>query len=215
VVSTSLAAQPDFSVLSKVRAEVTVSASGDSPAGEAVARTVTDGPGSAARRWLRWLLPAAPKPPTSPILIRHAEVRGQNVQNRVSDWITRFAGSMAFVYVHIVWFAGWIGLSVEHYPFALLTMIVSLEAIFLSTFVLISQNRSDAKRQVIANEEWALVQEEQRQNSHLLSLSTQADEQNRSLLDLSNQILALTKEVRGFAAAAREDARDGGQSSPR
>jgi len=48
---------------------------------------------------------------------------------------------MTFVYVHIIWFAVWIGLRVEHYPFGLLTMIVSLEAIFLSTFVLISQNR--------------------------------------------------------------------------
>ena len=53
------------------------------------------------------------------------------MQNRVADQITRFAGSMRFVYIHI-WFAAWIGFRVEPYPF---TMIVSLEAIFLSTFV--------------------------------------------------------------------------------
>jgi hypothetical protein len=52
---------------------------------------------------------------------------------------------MRFVYLHTIWFASWIGLRVEHYPFGLLTMIVSLEAIFLSTFVMISQNRADEK----------------------------------------------------------------------
>src|SRR5512133_4179368 len=58
------------------------------------------------------------------------------------------AGSMMFVYLHILWFGSWIGFGVESYPYGLLTMIVSLEAIFLSTFVMISQNRADAKRQV-------------------------------------------------------------------
>ena len=60
-------------------------------------------------------------------------------------------------------------------------MIVSLEAIFLSTFVMISQNRADAKRQVVANLEWKTVREE--------------DKQNRELIDLSNQILELTKAI--------------------
>ncbi len=118
---------------------------------------------------------------------------------------------MAFVYLHVIWFSCWIGFAVEGYPFALLTMIVSLEAIFLSTFVLISQNRSDAKRQVIADEEWTMVQEEQHQNSELLSLSKHQDHQKSSLIDLSNQILALTKEVRGLADTAREDTRHRGQ----
>ena len=63
------------------------------------------------------------------------------MQNRVADRITAFAGSMTFVYIHIAWFGCWIGFAVEDYPFGLLTMIVSLEAIFLSTFVMISQNR--------------------------------------------------------------------------
>ena len=58
----------------------------------------------------------------------------------------RVRRSMPFVYLHIVWFAAWIGFRVESYPFGLLTMIVSLEAIFLSTFVMISQNRADLKR---------------------------------------------------------------------
>ena len=48
---------------------------------------------------------------------------------------------MWFAYLHIAWFTFWIVLGVEAYPYGLLTMIVSLEAIFLSTFVMISQNR--------------------------------------------------------------------------
>ena len=87
----------------------------------------------------------------NPALLEHAQKRAESVQNRIADQITAFAGSMWFVYIHIVWFSCWIGLGVEKYPYGLLTMIVSLEAIFLSTFVMISQNRADAKRQVIAD----------------------------------------------------------------
>ena len=67
---------------------------------------------------------------------------------------------MPFVYIHIAWFSCWIAFGVEHYPYGLLTMIVSLEAIFLSTFVMISQNRADAKRQAIADQQWQTVKEE-------------------------------------------------------
>jgi uncharacterized membrane protein len=129
----------------------------------------------------RLVLPPKLQQPINPALVKQAEKRAQDAQSRVADAITRFAGSMAFVYLHVIWFASWIGFGVEDYPYGLLTMIVSLEAIFLSTFVMISQNRADAKQQVIADQEWKTVQEE--------------DQQNRELLDLSNQILALTKEV--------------------
>jgi len=117
----------------------------------------------------------------NPVVLEHAMERAQSVQNRIADMITAFAGSMLFVYIHIDWFGLWIGLGVEHYPFGLLTMIVSLEAIFLSTFVMISQNRADAKRQVIADQQWQTVKEE--------------DTQNEELLKLSNQILELTKAI--------------------
>jgi uncharacterized membrane protein len=117
----------------------------------------------------------------NPALVRQAEARASSVQNRISDRITDFAGSMWFVYVHIIWFGCWIGFGVEKYPYGLLTMIVSLEAIFLSTFVLISQNRADAKRHVIADAEWRTVREE--------------DRQNEELLRLSNEILELTKAI--------------------
>jgi uncharacterized membrane protein len=125
----------------------------------------------------------------NPALLEHAEKRAESVQNRIADKITAFSGSMLFVYVHIIWFSCWIGFGVEHYPYGLLTMIVSLEAIFLSTFVLISQNRADAKHQVVANQEWQTVKEE--------------DRQNEELIHISNQILDLTKEIHSFAEAAR------------
>ena len=92
---------------------------------------------------------------------------------------------MTFVWMHVIWFTLWIALGVESYPFGLLTMIVSLEAIFLSTFVMISQNRADDKRQVLANQQWQTVQEE--------------DGQNKQLLALSQQILELTKAVHTYA----------------
>src|SRR4029450_6504852 len=115
---------------------------------------------------------ARPLPmPINPALLKHADQRRQHLENRIADTITRFAGSMLFVYLHIFWFAAWILLGVEHYPYGLLTMIVSLEAIFLSTFVLISQNRADAKRQLLADHQWRTVQEGERQNGELLKLA--------------------------------------------
>ena len=161
-------------------------------------------PPSRVGRFTRgWILPVKPPRPINPALLKHAEERAQDGQNRLADRITEFAGSMAFVYLHVIWFSCWIGFGVEKYPFGLLTMIVSLEAIFLSTFVMISQNRADAKRQVLADQQWKTVQEEDRQNKELLGLSNQQDHQNKELLDLSSQILRLTKEVRSLAEKAR------------
>jgi uncharacterized membrane protein len=83
------------------------------------------------------------------IHLRTKAAHGRNLQDRIADAITSFSGRMIFAYVHIVWFGvwillntGWFGLpAFDPYPYGLLTMVVSLEAIFLSTFVLISQNR--------------------------------------------------------------------------
>jgi len=80
---------------------------------------------------------------------RERLTRRRSLQERLADAITDFSGHMGFVYLHVVWFAGWISWNLgafgakpfDPFPFGLLTMIVSLEAIFLSTFVLISQNR--------------------------------------------------------------------------
>jgi len=141
------------------------------------------------RQRFRKVLRPLPEP-INPALLEHERRRADERQNRIADGITAFSGSMLFVYIHVAWFACWIGLGVERYPFGLLTMIVSLEAIFLSTFVMISQNRADAKRQVIADAQWRTVKEERKQNVELLKLS--------------NQILALTQEVRAMASEFRD-----------
>jgi uncharacterized membrane protein len=132
----------------------------------------------------------------NPVLLQHTRERAAHVQNRIADSITTFAGSMLFVYIHVVWFGCWIGFGVERYPYGLLTMIVSLEAIFLSTFVMISQNRADAKRQIVADQQWVTVQEE--------------DRQNKELLDMSRQILDLTKQVHQLTTAMSQ----GSDSAP-
>ena len=124
-----------------------------------------------------------------PAIKAHVEHRRSRLSHRLADTITGFAGSMTFAIVHVVWFSSWIALRVEPFPFGLLTMIVSLEAIFLSTFLLISQNRADERRALLANAEWELVQQGEKQNELELK-------QNAELLELSKQILALTQEIR-------------------
>lgn len=126
--------------------------------------------------------------PLSPALLKHEEKRAASVQSRIADAITGFAGSMSFVYVHIAWFVTWITLPVEKYPYGLLTMIVSLEAIFLSTFVMISQNRADARRQVFADSQYEMIQEEKKQNVELI-------EQGKRIEQLTQAVLTLTQEL--------------------
>jgi uncharacterized membrane protein len=130
---------------------------------------------------------------THPALTQFAQQRAQSVQNRIADWITGFAGSMIFVYVHIVWFAAWILWGVEGYPYGLLTMIVSLEAIFLSTFVMISQNRADAKREVLTQHQWTVIQKEDDQNQHLLRLTQRIHDLSEQIHGLQKQTLELTQ----------------------
>jgi uncharacterized membrane protein len=128
--------------------------------------------------------------PAHPALRQHAVKRSENLQNRIADAITSFAGSMWFVYIHVVWFIVWITLNIlpvkfDKFPFGLLTMIVSLEAIFLSTFVMISQNRADEKRQALADHQWDMVQVEEAQNEQLLTLT-------KNIFDLTKAIHELT-----------------------
>jgi uncharacterized membrane protein len=106
----------------------------------------------------------------NPALREHARQREQRLEARIADTITAFAGSMAFVYVHIVWFVLWLTIPVEHYPYGLLTMIVSLEAIFLSTFILISQNRADERRQVVADQQWGHVERHNQETDEMLRM---------------------------------------------
>ena len=138
-------------------------------------------------------LQAKTVPPRHPALNEHTRRRAESVQNRIADAITAFAGSMAFVYLHIVLFALWM-LVFEKRPWPTLTLVVSLEAIFLATFVMISQNRADAKREVLADHQWQFVQTE--------------EQQNEQLIELSNQILGLTKAI--HALTVGPSAVDGG-----
>jgi len=83
------------------------------------------------------------------IRLRMKAARERTLQDRIADAITGFSGRMLFVYTHLVWFSMWLLLNAgilgippfDPFPYGLLTMIVSLEAIFLSTFILITQNR--------------------------------------------------------------------------
>ena len=133
-----------------------------------------------------------------PALDAHAKERAKSVQNRIADRITAYAGSMHFVYLHIVLFAGWMIL-IEESPWPTLTLIVSLEAIFLSTFVLISQNRDDEKRHVMASQAWESVQHEEKQNEELLGLSA--------------EILRLTEAIHRMTVAPAEGRSQDGPGS--
>jgi uncharacterized membrane protein len=94
------------------------------------------------------------------------ESRAADAQLRVADAITRFAGSMPFVYVHAVVFAVWM-LTVEKSPWPTLTLVVSLEAIFLSTFVMIGQNRQAELARVKADHDFVAQELELKTNTEL------------------------------------------------
>ena len=101
--------------------------------------------------------------------IRQTAANQRTSEERLADSITTFSGRMNFVYFHIVWFGTWISMNLglfgmqpfDPFPFGLLTMIVSLEAIFLATFVLISQNRlsAEADRRTDLNLQMGLLTE--------------------------------------------------------
>ena len=82
-------------------------------------------------------------PHTNPLVRTWHEIdkASRGIGGTLADWVTTFVGSWAFVILHILWFGIWIIFKVEAFPFGLLTMIVSLEAIVLSTFIMMSQNR--------------------------------------------------------------------------
>ena len=124
--------------------------------------------------------------PHHPAVLDEFNKRANDAQLRTADQITRFAGSMGFVYLHIVLFAFWM-LVVEHSPWPTLTLIVSLEAIFLSTFVMIGQNRQGSFQQAKADHDF-LAQE--------LELKTNTD--------LTRAVHQLTKEIHAIVAQHRE-----------
>src|SRR3954469_429356 len=113
----------------------------------------------------------------SPVVTEHKASRAADIQLRIADAITSFAGSMNFVYIHAVIFAVWM-LLIERNPWPKLTLIVSLEAIFLSTFVMIGQNRQAAFQQAKADRDFVEQEQELKTNT-----------------DITTAIHALTKEI--------------------
>ena len=104
--------------------------------------------------------------PEHPVVTKARQKRAEDLQLKIADAITAFAGSMPFVYVHVVVFAVWM-LFVERSPWPTLTLVVSLEAIFLSTFVMIGQNRAAAFQQAKANHDFLEQEMELKTNTQL------------------------------------------------
>ena len=123
--------------------------------------------------------------------------RAEDVQLRVADLVTRFAGSMPFVYVHVAAFAVWM-LLLEPDPWPTLTLVVSLEAIFLSTFVMIGQNRAAAFQQAKADHDFIEQELELHDNT-----------------EITRTIHALTLELHDRLLREPDDAEGRGRSGPR
>jgi uncharacterized membrane protein len=101
-----------------------------------------------------------------PVVIAQKDDRSADLQLRVADAITKFAGSMTFVYIHVVLFAVWMVMA-ESDPWPKLTLVVSLEAIFLSTFVMIGQNRQAEFTQRKADHDYLEQEAELHQNTEI------------------------------------------------
>jgi uncharacterized membrane protein len=105
-------------------------------------------------------------PAEHPVLVAQHATRAADIQLRIADAITNFAGSMSFVYLHVAAFAAWM-LLFERSPWPTLTLVVSLEAIFLSTFVMIGQNRAAEFQQAKANHDFNEQEAELKLNTQL------------------------------------------------
>jgi uncharacterized membrane protein len=118
-----------------------------------------------------------------PVVVAHRAHRAADLQLRIADGITAFAGSMPFVYIHAALFGIWM-LLLESSPWPMLTLIVSLEAIFLSTFVMIGQNRQAAFQQAKADHDFNEQELELKTNTELTrAIHTLTTELHRRLLD--------------------------------
>jgi uncharacterized membrane protein len=122
-------------------------------------------------------------PRRHPVVVAEAEHRASRAQLRVADAITAFAGSMPFVYIHAIVFVVWM-LLIETEPWPTLTLVVSLEAIFLSTFVMIGQNRQAEFQQAKADHDFTEQELELKTNTDLTrEIHTLTTELHRRLVD--------------------------------
>ena len=121
-----------------------------------------------------------------PAVVDQFEKRAADAQLRLADKITAFAGSMTFVYLHIALFALWM-LVIERSPWPTLTLIVSLEAIFLSTFVMIGQNRQAAFQQAKSDRDYGDINKLLMENTNLTrAINQMTEELHHHLLDGSS-----------------------------
>jgi uncharacterized membrane protein len=126
-------------------------------------------------------------PQHHPVVAAHRSKRASNVQLRIADEITKFAGSMVFVYLHAAGFLLWM-LFVESNPWPTLTLVVSLEAIFLSTFVMIGQNRQAEFQQAKADHDFVEQELELKTNTELTrAIHVMTTELHRRLMEAPDQ----------------------------
>jgi uncharacterized membrane protein len=117
-----------------------------------------------------------------PAVLDEAKRRSEKMHLRLADRITAFAGSMDFVWIHVVVFAVWIVL-LEKYSWPILALVVSLEAIFLSTFVMIGQNRQAAFQQAKADHDFVAQELELKANTELTrQIQTLTEELHRRFI---------------------------------
>jgi uncharacterized membrane protein len=120
-----------------------------------------------------------------PTVLAEAKRRSESIQLRVADRITAFAGSMNLVWIHAALFAVWM-LLLEKSPWPTLTLVVSLEAIFLSTFVMIGQNRQAAFQQAKADHDFEAQELELKTNTELTrQIHILTQELHRRIIDES------------------------------
>jgi len=146
---------------------------------------------------------------------RRTTARQRTGEERLADAITAFSGRMYFVYFHIVWFAVWLAINLgatplkpfDPYPFGLLTMIVSLEAIFLSTFVLISQNRLSAEADRRADLDLQIGLLSEYELTRVLKMLDAIQDKLGIVNDSDEELLELEKNVRPEDVLAEMDRR--------
>jgi len=119
-----------------------------------------------------------------------------SAEGKMAEKITALSGSMPFIYFHVVWFGSWIAINhgfavpyispFDPFPYGLLTMIVSLEAIFLSTFIMVAQNRQALRDQVRDIEEDIEEQEAERE----------VEDIQKDLDDIKRAMLTIHKKLR-------------------
>ncbi len=126
-------------------------------------------------------------------------------EGRIAEFLSRFAGSMFFVYFHVIWFGGWFLANTGHFsikpfdpfPYGLLTMLVSLEAIFLATFIMINQNRQALVETVRELEESEEQEEEEKEQEELeedvQDIQKDLDDIKNAMAFIQQKITALEK----------------------